>query len=478
MSEQNPRVSAVEPDDRTMFQPGPRPVPDEATVIAGLPQPEDDRTLVRPAANLRRAGSAVSGQRSEIAGAPPPRQSAVQSLGLEAANQNPFLRAASPLLLLLGRLRTSLLRATDSSLVPQIAAGIAACERELRAAEVAAADIDTAKFILCVTADEVLANLPRGDQDVTGQPGLTTRFFGDIEGGRKFLDELDRVREEPAAHADLLELIHACLVLCFQGGHTSLLGGPATLQDLRQDLHERLQQARPSRSPPLSPNWEGQPLPGQAAHVRIPLWAAASFIGLALFATFLGFRIALGSRAEAVAAALLDLEPPTPIAIRKAAVPPPAPPPPTAAQASQLDHIRKVLEPSIAAGALEVRATPNVIIVRIGENALFQPGKANVLDDARPLVMLVAYALDDKKGPVEVVGHSDTSSSVSARFASNFELSQERARNVASLLGKSLSDPGRVTAEGKGADAPIAPNDTLEGRGKNRRIDIVIPRSD
>ncbi len=480
MSEQNPRARIEDEDDRTLFLPGPQPGGDETTVVAGLhaPEPADDRTIIRPGANLRRPGSPGPARRPELGAPPPPRQSTVQSSDLEAANENPLLRAAAPLLLLLGRLRTSLLRATDSSLVPQIAAGIETCERELQAADIPAEDVRTVKFILCVTADEVLANLPRGDHDPTQQSGLLTRFFGEGDGGRKFLDSLDRARENPVEHYFELELFHACLELCFQGGHMSVLGGPATLKDLRQDLHERLRQARPARSLPLSPRWEGQPLPGQAAHVRVPLWAAASFVALALFGIFIGLRVSLGGRAEAVATALLDLGPPARIEIRKEPVAPPQPPQPSAAQASQLEHIRKVLEPSIASGALAVVATPNQILVQIPEKALFLPGRASVLDDARPLVMLVGYALDVEKGPVKVLGHVESSSVVGTRFATGFELSEERARSVASLLAGSLSDPSRVSAEGRGADAPVAFDDGPDARGSKARIDIVIPRSD
>jgi type VI secretion system protein ImpK len=494
MSDQVPRAPVEDEGEPTVFRP--QPVTEDKTVIAGLvgPRPADPRaapapfedertvldelTLVRPGPNLRRPGSAAPAPRSEPADAPPPRRSAVQSSGLEATNENPFLRAAAPLLLLLGRLRTSLLRATDASLVPQIAAGIEACERELQACEIAPEDVRTAKFVLCVTADEVLTNLPRGDHDVTNRTGLLTRFFGVSDGGRQFLDELDRAREDPKAHFYLVELFHACLTLCFQGGHASPLGGTATLQDLRQDLYERLQQVRAARGVPLSPRWQGQPLPGQAAHVRVPFWAVASFVGLALFATYVGLRLSLVGRAEALAAVLVGVEQPAEIAIREETVPPPPQPPQTAAQASQLEHIRKVLAPSIGSGALAVRATPNQIVLEIAEKALFQPSKATLLDDARPLVLQIAYALDDEKGPVKVVGHSDPTPVVGARFSSSFELSQDRARSVAAVLARSLSDPSRVTAQGMGADAPIAANDTEEGRSKNRRIDIVLPRRD
>jgi type VI secretion system protein ImpK len=477
MSEQDPVPANDAEDDRTVFRP--RPAGNDETILAGVfeNRPGDDKTVVLAGARLRRQGSAVLSKPAEVAGDPVPRTAAVQTSELDAANANPLVRAAAPLLLLLGRLRTSLIRARAAAAAPQIAAGIEGCERELLAAEAAPEDVRAVKYILCVTADEVLANLPSTDLDEAPRVSLLARFFGESNGGGTFLDELDRAREDPRRHYFLLELFQACLTLCFQGGHSSVLGGPATLQDLRQDLHERLCEVRPVRSEPLSPRWEGQPLPGQAAQVRVPLWSAASFAGLALVVIFVGMRVTLGGRAEAVATQLRGVAPPAQVQIREAHVPPPLQPPPTAAQVAQIAHVRKVLEPGIASGTLDVQATPNRIVVRIAESALFQPGKASLLEEARPLVMLVAYALDDEAGAVEVLGHADPSSVAGTRFASSFELSRERAKAVATLLARSLSDPARVSAEGRGADDPITAGDSPETRSKNARVDVVIPRS-
>ena len=35
-------------------------------------------------------------------------------------------------------------------------------------------------------------------------------------------------------------------------------------------------------------------------------------------------------------------------------------------------------------------------------------------------------------------------------------------------------DGGRITTSGNGQDNPVAPNDTEEGRAKNRRLELVV----
>ena len=58
------------------------------------------------------------------------------------------------------------------------------------------------------------------------------------------------------------------------------------------------------------------------------------------------------------------------------------------------------------------------------------------------------------------------------------QLSVERAKNVAALFRPLLTNGDRLQTEGKGETAPIADNKTTEGRAKNRRVEIVIPRTD
>ena len=86
----------------------------------------------------------------------------------------------------------------------------------------------------------------------------------------------------------------------------------------------------------------------------------------------------------------------------------------------------------------------------------------------------IAQAMNNVSGKILVVGYSDNVPIRSARFASNYELSLERARSVQKQLQGSLSQPERVKAEGRGEINPVAPNTTPENRARNRRVEITL----
>ncbi|KLV04229.1 membrane protein [Photobacterium aquae] len=71
-----------------------------------------------------------------------------------------------------------------------------------------------------------------------------------------------------------------------------------------------------------------------------------------------------------------------------------------------------------------------------------------------------------------VVGHSDSR----GREAYNQKLSEERAQAVAGYVSNQFGiDKSRIVVQGKGELEPVAPNDTEEGRAKNRRVEVFVP---
>jgi type VI secretion system protein ImpK len=410
-----------------------------------------------------------------------PSAPSLQVEELAAANENPIMRAAGPLLLLLGRLRVALLRAPLASLMEQVANAIRFFEKDIRSAGIPEAQANVAKYILCATADDIVQNIPTEDRHVWTQYSMLTRFFGERIGGVRFFDELDRAKVDPLVNYPVLELLHACLALGFQGIHRTSAGAATTLQQIQRNLYETLRRVRPKVSRDLSPRWRGQKLPTRASVIRIPTWSVAGLAALLLFALYITFRTLLGGGSEAVAESLVTLHGSGRIEIARRAPappPPPPPPPPEPAQVSQADRISAQLAPEIGSGKISVTQTGNQIIIRVGDLILFAPGQTRVLDQFKPIAPRIAAILETENGSIRVVGHTDSTPIKSVRFPSNFDLSVERAKAVAVLLKQGLSDPERVVVEGKGADAPVASNDTADGRAKNRRVEVLVKRAD
>ncbi|WP_312011914.1 type VI secretion system protein TssL, long form [Bradyrhizobium sp. AUGA SZCCT0182] len=400
-----------------------------------------------------------------------------------APNANPIMRAAGPLLQVLGRLRVALLRASFASLMEQVADAIQFFERDIRSAGISGQQANTAKYILCATADDIVQHIPTEDRHVWAQYSMLSRFFGERVGGVRFFEILDRLKTDPLTNYPVLELQHACLALGFQGMHRTSAAGPAGLQLIQRNLYELLRQVRPRVMRDLSPHWRGQALSGRRVRISIPVWLVASVAAALLLAGFITLRTRLTSGSEAAAQLAFSLHPSDKIELKRKIVaqpppPPPPPPPTTPERLTQLQRIRNALSKENTPCKMTADQTAAYIVIRVCNLILFDSGKATVLDAFKPVAARIAATLEKEPGKIRVVGHTDNTPISTTRFASNYVLSLERAKAVAAVLKQGLSDPARVEVEGKAADASIDTNSTSEGRANNRRVEISIARSE
>ena len=407
--------------------------------------------------------------------APPPMR-ALPVAELVAPNANPIMRAAGPLLLLLGRLRVALARASFASLMEQVAEAINFFERDIRSAGISEHQSNSAKYILCATADDIVQHIPTDDRHVWAQYSMLSRFFGERVGGVRFFEILNHNKLDPLLNYPVLELQHACLALGFQGMYRTTVGGLANLQQVQRDLYETLRRVRPKVARDLSPHWKGQALPTNVSRVRVPVWVVASAAGVLLFGLFVTLRVLLGGKSEAVAAMTTTLHSSDQLALTRKVIAPPPPPPPPAPPPPQAARIEKQLPAQIGDCKITVQTTANQHIIRVCGSITFASGSDAVLDQFKSVAAQIARALDGEPGPIKVVGHTD-SDPVGYRWKSNYDLSLARATKVADLIKSNLHDPARVQVEGKGSDVPIAKNDTLAGKASNRRVEVMIARA-
>jgi type VI secretion system protein ImpK len=421
----------------------------------------------------------ATGQRRPLEPAAP-KSFLLRRDNLTPPNENPIMRAAGPLLLLLGRLRANIVRTPSAQLMEQVAQAIQEFEQEIRNAGYSPDQVRVAKYAVCATADDIVQNMPVEDRHIWTQYSMLSRFFGERVGGVRFFEELERAKADPVVNYAVLELMHACLALGFEGIHRTSGGGASVLQQIQRSLYDTLRRVRPKVTDEISPRWRGQSIAALPARYHVPFWAVASVVAVLLFAVYITLRTLLGNRSEIVAAALLGLFPATDITIERPVVvpPPPPPPPPPARVITQLERIRAAMATEIAAGKANADQTANEIIITVGNVVLFESGSADVLESFRPIAQKIADTLEKEPGFIRVVGHSDSTPIQTVRFPSNHALSVERAKAVAELLRPRLSQPDRLQVDGKGADQPVASNQTPEGRARNRRVEIMIPRAD
>ncbi|MDT8903103.1 flagellar motor protein MotB [Anaeroselena agilis] len=119
------------------------------------------------------------------------------------------------------------------------------------------------------------------------------------------------------------------------------------------------------------------------------------------------------------------------------------------------------------------------LTIRFLDNVLFDLGDAELRQDALGMLDAVGKALKNAARYVRIEGHADNLPINTVRFPSNWELSAARSIAVTRyLIDKHGVDPKRLASLGYGEYRPLYPNTSEENRAKNRRVDIVILRTE
>lgn len=145
----------------------------------------------------------------------------------------------------------------------------------------------------------------------------------------------------------------------------------------------------------------------------------------------------------------------------------------------ELDDITKKVQEFLKENNLETsvqatRTTQGVELV-LQDGLLFRSGEAEILPNGVPFLNKLAELFQTLPNHIMIEGHTDNLPISNLVFPSNWELSSARSsRVVRFFIERHGLQPTRFVAMGYGDTRPIAPNNTLEGRQKNRRVVIAI----
>lgn len=131
-----------------------------------------------------------------------------------------------------------------------------------------------------------------------------------------------------------------------------------------------------------------------------------------------------------------------------------------------------------AAPAVEIDRDARGLVIRMSDAVLFESGADRLLPKGRRLLARLAPTLRRLGGEILVEGHTDDRPFRRGGEGfgdGNWELSYRRGLAVAAFLRKPGGIPiDHLAITARGPTRPLAPNDTEEGRARNRRVEIVL----
>ncbi len=140
-----------------------------------------------------------------------------------------------------------------------------------------------------------------------------------------------------------------------------------------------------------------------------------------------------------------------------------------------LHQLNETLKKEIESGRLEVRMERRGLVISLKE-ATFFPSGGDILEPTTlPMLEVIANEIKRSPNPIRLEGHTDSIPIKTSRFRSNWDLSAARGIAMLELFAERFGvDRGRMAISGFADTAPVASNETDEGRRKNRRVDIVV----
>jgi chemotaxis protein MotB len=143
------------------------------------------------------------------------------------------------------------------------------------------------------------------------------------------------------------------------------------------------------------------------------------------------------------------------------------------ARAKLFQDFVKRFKSMVDAGELKIVTRRGRLVLQLPNDVLFDSGASEVKPQGKVAIAQIAKALaslGDRQFQVD--GSTDNVPMGGGR--TNWDLSTSRALSVLKLLIADGVPPKGLSAAGYGEFDPIAPNDTAEGRSKNRRIEITL----
>jgi len=140
------------------------------------------------------------------------------------------------------------------------------------------------------------------------------------------------------------------------------------------------------------------------------------------------------------------------------------------------DELKVALRQEIGQGLADVQREDDKVIITVGAGGAFASGSADLTPAAIDIMNRIAEVNAAGKSEIKVSGHTDDVPLIfGSNYRDNWDLAAARSASVVqAFAANGTISEDRLEAISYGESRPVEPNDTAEGRAKNRRIEIEI----
>lgn len=135
--------------------------------------------------------------------------------------------------------------------------------------------------------------------------------------------------------------------------------------------------------------------------------------------------------------------------------------------------LKNIINDNSGLQGMTVARNSQFITLTLPEQIIFDSGKADLKSSVIPKLEKVAVFIQaHPELSVEIQGHTDNIPISSRRYPSNWELSADRATQVAKALVSLSVNPAKISTKGFGEYKPLYSNSSVDERLKNRRVEL------
>ncbi|HTR11312.1 MAG TPA: type IVB secretion system protein IcmH/DotU [Paraburkholderia sp.] len=409
--------------------------------------------------------------------------SRAERLQTAAAAGRPLLEAARPLLQALRDPPADLDADAVLARRQRLLNEARAFERVCAGLMVPRAAADDALYCLCSALDEAAMQTAWGKGAATGTEwsanGLATTLGYDRQGDDRVFGMLNNAMRDPDAQGDMLELLQEILACGFEGRYRRAQDGSRRLQDIRNSLgrlirmteetpraaRRNTRSTRSTRQRPSEPESRSEseydidvvafrmalaPERPRTSQPRRLKWLVFGALAAALLAA--GAYFLPGWYASEVARRHVN---------------------PIPAVAQRIESLMPV-EIATHAVSLQENDDHSRLVIRV--DGMFARGEFSLNPAAIPPLSQIGHVIA-AAGPnllIHLTGYTDNTPLENTNGLTNQSLSALRAQSVMKTLTDAGISPERITVNGNGESSPLDDNNTLEGRARNRRVEIAV----